>query len=1179
MALIASALESGDLDAALLLMKDMTSAELSALALPDRRTPLHYACQHGRIDIAQQMLAKFSINRGDAQGRTPLHTAAQYGHLDIVKYLMPMVFTESEIKLKMALKSELSQAIAAKFRAVVNSHKDAGLNSPLDIACANGRLNVVQHFTETLRFHLTTGLHLAAKHGHFALVRYLVEKDVPDVPFNRRQAEVSTHVERALHAVAATPHLDILQYIIEKYKVHPQNCKSLLHTACRADVRIVKYLVEYGCEPCRQDYISNIPLHIACEHGHLDIVAYLVTKAKCNPNQLNSRSESSMHPAIRSGNVDIMRFLLEHGYRIEGKSPLHFASSSGKLNAVKFLIETKITNCDPDTRDRFMKTPLHYASQKGHLEIAKYLVNVHHCDPLAKDRRNFTPLEQASANGELEMMKFFNTIHKCTSEQKCDHCVRSFHLSAQKGQLEAFKYFIEELNYDPNLRGKWNRTPLHAACIDGHLNVVMYLVETHNCDPGCVDEDYNTPMHLACVKDQVNVVKYFITKLHCFRITEAENVHGPTIRRKPYFYTHDRKISLYLERVLSKIPVRVFIMGNSEAGKSTLMTALTSQYRILGRILKVQEVRPKTAGIIPLTFYSEAFGKVKFYDFAGYEEYYASHEIILNNPTISLILLTVNISLETHEVKKQLHYWLAIILTTASVYAEGKANKHVIVVGSCADKATEMKLKEVQQIASVLMSDEVSIVYYGFIPCDCRYSVSSSMKKLTLKLDTACKLVRAELSTLETVNSDRRCKWFKEETNIFHNTTFMSINSLHRKLSYALEHKLIEMCISLNNSGHILYLPDEQNPVNSIVVFDEDSLLTEVHGCLKDIKKVLNNDSGILNEKELTGITSSLHANKCYGVSVQKYLLLAQFCTAITSKQLIMPPESLELGTHYFFPNLVLNSRPKDLSKTEQCGFSAFYTWSLKCSNARHFFTPRYIHTMFIQIVKCEPDTGDAKYVIWKNGILLVHNSGTRSIIEVTDQTTRVYLSMQCVKGFELELVKQRSKLVHLLKSLAHKVCPMVELSEVLLLPHTCYPPEKMPEMSIKEIACSFINHHPFVVVSDPSEATPTALQHVKLSDLIFFDSLHALDRTCLVEVFAKKDLNRLVSSTSLARVCESISSNGELQAKLEGMHKLSYSQLYAELRQYSLFPERNIFVSFIFSLYRGALHLDFSCV
>ena len=99
MALITSALESGDLDAALLLMKDMTSAELSALTLPDQRTPLHYACQHGRIDIAQQMLAKFSIEGRDAQRRTPLHTAAQYGHLDIVKYLMPVVFTESWIEL------------------------------------------------------------------------------------------------------------------------------------------------------------------------------------------------------------------------------------------------------------------------------------------------------------------------------------------------------------------------------------------------------------------------------------------------------------------------------------------------------------------------------------------------------------------------------------------------------------------------------------------------------------------------------------------------------------------------------------------------------------------------------------------------------------------------------------------------------------------------------------------------------------------------------------------------------------------------------------------------------------------------------------------------------------------------------------------------------------------------
>ena len=81
------------------------------------------------------------------------------------------------------------------------------------------------------------------------------------------------------------------------------------------------------------------------------------------------------------------------------------------------------------------------------------------------------------------------------------------------------------------------------------------------------------------------------------------------------------------------------------------------------------------------------------------------------------------------------------------------------------------------------------------------------------------------------------------------------------------------------------------------MVFDED-FLKSTDACMKDIKKILNNNSGILNESELRGITSSLplHANKYYDVSVERYLLLAQFCTAITSKQLIMPPESWNLA-------------------------------------------------------------------------------------------------------------------------------------------------------------------------------------------------------------------------------------------------------------------------------------------
>ena len=1251
---VAIALESGDFATALPYIEGLSSAELSALALPDRRTPLHYACQHGRIDVAQQFIAKYKIDRWDARHYTPLNTAVQYGQLDMVKYLLHDMFMREapEIMLKMKPGDRLSKVISSMLRDKINHY--CRVKNLLDTAYIYNNLNIVRFLVEEIGFHPTECLPMAAKQGNFPLVRYLVEIEgwnvMSKIDAKRefpREPEYSYKrgVIVSLFVVAATPHLDILKYMIEKYDIDPDfktyrvygsvwrggvslaGGTSLLHEACKGYLPVVKYLIDYGCNPSLKDdrsvtplhhsckrghldmvrYLINIgchpagdyegttPLFLACENGHLDIVKYLVMEAKCDPNFISRDSETYLHAATASGSLNIMKFLTDYKCKIQqdflDKSPLHLAASA---SIFKFLIEVK--NCDPEIKDRYKMTPLHYASQKGHIEIVQQLVDTYHCNPLSKDENDFTPLEYASTNGEVNLVKYLTTAVPCSPEWWV-HCKCSLYLAAQEGHLELVKYFIEELKCDPSCRVKWNRIPLHAACIDGCIKVVKYLVETHKCDPAIVDEDGNTPMHLACVKDQVDVVKYFITKLHCFSLTKIENLHGITVFHKPRLYSHDRKVSLFLERVFSKIPVRIFITGNSGAGKSTLMKALTCQYHFLGRLVKVKDVPPQTTGIHTLTFYSEEYGKVKFYDFAGHEEYYASHEIILQNVMQSLIFITINLSMSMSDVRKQLLYWNNIVsnVTHAIRSKNSAANMHVIVVGSHADSVNNAVIKEAKKMASDLLSEEMDIPYRGFIACDCRYSISSSMKHLTSELNSTCKIIRANISLLERENSEQLCELLLKilKESLRHDpaeVTFVTVRKLHDRIKgyYAGNEKLNEnyqllkkpqilkdTFVNLSNSGQILLIPSQQAFEDSIIVFDEDVLLSKVHGCLKDLNKSLSNSSGILDESQVIKITSSLVSSKlCRGTlcttplqsqdvdAVLKYLVFAQFCTAIAPKQLINPSDDVKQTACYFFPNLVHASRPKNLSIAGHDCYSKFYTWSLKCSNAHHFFTPMYIHTLFIQIVKCEPDTDDAKYVIWKNGILLVHSSGTRAIIEVTDQTTRVYLSIQCVKGFELELIKQRSKLILLLKSLASKVCPMVELSEVLSPPHSCYPPENMTEILTKEIAHSVINHHPFVVVSDPSGATPTALQHVQLSDLVFFDSLNALGRTCLVEVFSKKDSHRPVPSISLARVCKSISSNEKLQAKLEGMRKLSYSQLYAELLKYSIFPEGNIFVS-----------------
>ena len=55
----------------------------------DGRTPLFFACQHGHVDRARNLLDKgAAIDRAQKQGATPLYIACQNGHVDAARLLL-----------------------------------------------------------------------------------------------------------------------------------------------------------------------------------------------------------------------------------------------------------------------------------------------------------------------------------------------------------------------------------------------------------------------------------------------------------------------------------------------------------------------------------------------------------------------------------------------------------------------------------------------------------------------------------------------------------------------------------------------------------------------------------------------------------------------------------------------------------------------------------------------------------------------------------------------------------------------------------------------------------------------------------------------------------------------------------------------------------------------------------
>ena len=558
---------------------------------------------------------------------------------------------------------------------------------------------------------------------------------------------------------------------------------------------------------------------------------------------------------------------------------------------------------------------------------------------------------------------------------------------------------------------------------------------------------------------------------------------------------------------------------------------------------------------------SQVFGSINICDFAGHEEYYASHEMIIQQSSHPLVLLTVDISLSQQIIEKQLLYWL-------SVLSNGNTC-HVVIIGSHDDQDNSMNNELPQNVAS-LIRRESSIIYYEFIQCDCRYSTSQSLNQLRMRLNSICRTIQHVVAVNESNDFNKLCASLMYYLK--HNIPDQATITVRGVMKHMQESRkpvvqslrlLIETCKRLSSSGNLLFIVCDETPKNSLLVLNNTIILEKVHGCLTVIKKEIPNEFGIVNENQLMKILSKSLEDVIEPDQAIKYLVFSQFCTKIPSGQLNLPSTTKHEGNYYFFPNLVSDSGlPSDILPPQDHKYTHFYTWCLKCSNVQQFFTPRYLHTLFIQLIEFERSKLSSECKVWKNGILLVHSNGTRFIIEVTDQTTRVSLAIQCIEGHELQLVKQRSQLISIIKSLVRKICPRVKVDEFLHLSQNTYPPNPIV-IPIAKVAFSLINGHTEIAYNDGD-----TLRHALVQDLLYYDSFGVINqKPILQEIITHRISDNIVPLATVTGIHSAVETCRELQEWFEDeagqcRRDMTYSQLYRELIKYSIFTDGNLFVS-----------------
>ena len=718
----------------------------------DNNTPLHFAASNGHLDLVKYFVEDLNMdpNTRGFKERAPLHYVSAKGNHSIVKYLIENCHCNADI------------------RNVDNS-------TPLHIAAMNGYLDLVKYFVENLNmdpntrgFNEWAPLHHSSAEGHHSIVKYLIENChcIADI----RNKDNNT----PLHFAASNGHLDLVKYFVD----------------------------DLNMDPNTRGFKERAPLHVASAKGHHSIVKYLIENCHCNADLRSEYNNTPLHSAVSNGHLDLVKYFVENlnmDPNTRGFNEwalLHDASAKGHHNIVKYLIEN--CHCNADIRSEDNNTPLHIAAINGHLCLVKYFVDDLEVDVNTPGLSNLTPLHLATCNGQLNVVKYCVESHQvldfCISRSKgftnddeyanlyfSSNTSLLFH-AALNGHTDIFKYICNFCRIDPamqhNYKGIQNvsnedtlhyiRTYvdlLHEAAIKGDLDKVKYYIKSKNWSPLLQDRHGNNVLHNAAEKGHLEVIKYFLSSRKYYSTLLIRNKQG--LLPEELALTNDFfNVTSYIKLISNKVvnikclpfTHTVLVMGNSSSGKSTLIKSIMNKKSLFGRFRQVRGVVPSTAGVVPTIIEDDEIGSLKIYDFAGHEEYYASHENILQHIAHPLVLLVVDISLPISEIKKQLSYWLTIIRNASS-----QQNLSVLVVASHIDNGnhTKMNNREASRFLKEKMNDNFSSINYGIVQCDCRYSGTSDMEKLFVELSHICKYIHINNLTKDSNDVNRLCTSLK----------------------------------------------------------------------------------------------------------------------------------------------------------------------------------------------------------------------------------------------------------------------------------------------------------------------------------------------------------------------------------------------------------------------------------
>ena len=1149
-------------------------------------TPLHFACFGCRLDVCRLLLndERCDVMICNSWKETPLHIASCHDCPELIQLILERCSFSQDLADSYGdtpLFNACRTRSIATVRLLTHSccyplHVNKYTREmPVHIACRMQQLDILQVLLEQYGGKIDqrnvfgeTPLHIACNEDAIEIVQFLLQRNLCDLNVQNKGGYT------AMHIACSRKQTGILECLLMeeniKFDQSNEDGDTILHLACLKDALDIVKLVLKCTNMCTfiKNNDGNTSIHIACQWKLCNILKCILESHTGSLDEhVNSQGETPLHVACTSGALDIVEFLCQNKYcdpcvqNKEGNTALHCACMNGNTDIVKYLITHTIIN--PSLSNQSGNTPLHCACEEGLTEIAEYLLTTSKCDPTLCNNEGFPPLISAYKCEQYGLVK------SLVSKLCCDVNVSSkdgktiLHYACKDSNIDLVKFLISSdsskaLINHPDSDGN---TALHLVYSG---EVLQILLANEHCDPTCTNKLENTPLHEACTRNQYRLVEKLLNNDKVDLCVKNAAGNTPIQLAQNYsimrllighganpndVYEHYRRVlDGYRQRQPLHASVKIFVLGNSSMGKTTLIEALKTENS--DPQLEVPLVQAPTAGIVKSEHRSEHFGQVSFYDFAGQAEYYSSHSAFLESALSSssppVFLLLVSVEDSSDEIIHQLQYWFAFLENHCHT-TDTKA--HVIIICSHCDKVSPDESS--QKLAALnrwLAKKTLILKHFGPVLLDCRKPGTDDMAKLQGLLEESCSSLRV------CVELDCRCHvLFAFLLDHIPRTPAITVCDLQehiRNNSLPLPFvpdELLKLLTTLNGRGHILLLKDAVQDENSWIVSDERSLYHQVNGVIfapKDFEQHhhLASNTGVMPSSRLSGVFPDLNLDM-----VMKFLVhseLAQKIEDVETLRLIGENKEAaaidpsKTDEYYFFPGLVSVEKPPNVWDQSSKDFGYQCGWYLQCK-PEQLLTNRFLHVLLLRLVfsfaaasDSENDTPslNRRCSLWKNGIKWSNRDGVEVLVEVTEQSTVVLLLIRCFKGQEMKCVQLRSAVISKILDAKQQFLFQVKVNEYFIDPSEIV---KYPNMNIKTVSKVNICEIAKAVEKGSLFVLNQHDQPVRMEDLLHFEPYEGIGRDHLNPLYLPEKAKEEVSTSFLYEISKHCHSKCEKFAEI----------------------------------------------